>query len=245
MSYEHDLSGVRLDDMSYEHDPSGVRLDDMAYEYDPSGVRLDDMAYGHDDIILRLDDMSYEHDLSGVRLDDMSYEHDPSGVRVEDMNYEHDLNRMSKLEVITYRTDTTNQYYERIVLNTVKNNIILENAHYVFLTNIDTSLAIRPLPIQYEKVNVQLTTYAGIKFVPPVDTYWESNANLLSMGAFATEADAVSDAVSKNYQDYDVKSILNQFGVVYYTYRVNFDNEIFCHIGPTAPIPSHGLIHGG
>ena len=39
--------------------------------------------------------------------------------------------------------------------------------------------------------------------------------------------------------------VLNKFGVAYFTYRVNFDNEIFCHIGPTAPIPSHGLIHGG
>jgi hypothetical protein len=99
--------------------------------------------------------------------------------------------------------------------------------------------------LQFEKVSLQLTTYAGLKFVPPIDIHWEANDNLISVGAFTTEIDAVNDAESKNYRDYDVKTVLNEYGVVFYTYRVNFDNEIFCHIGPTAPIPSHGLIHGG
>jgi hypothetical protein len=188
------------------------------------------MAYGHDDTRVVLDDMAYGHDDTRVTLDDMAYGHDDTRVVLDDMAYGHDIG---------------NYYFENIVSDIGKNNLILENFQYLFLTHIETSLEIRELPLQFDKVDLQLTTYAGIKFVPPVDIHWESNDNLLSVGAFSTEIDAISDAQSKNYQDYDVKSILNQFGVVYYTYRVNFDNEIFCRIGPPAPIPSHGLIQGG
>jgi hypothetical protein len=174
----------------------------------------------------------------------MAYEHGPSGVRLEDMAYEHHDIRLT-LENIVYQPESNNYYYERIIIDAVKTNIILENTRYLFSNYVETSLEIRPLPLQFERVSLQLTTYAGLKFVSPVDIHWEANDNLLSVGAFSTEIDAVNDATSKNYQDYDVKSVLIQCCVVYYTYRVNFDNEIFCHIGPTAPIPSHGLIHGG
>jgi len=63
-------------------------------------------------------------------------------------------------------------------------------------------------------------------------------------GAFATSQAAANDAAAKNYTDVTIQQILNRTGAIYYTYRVNYNNDFVC--GISAPkVPQSGLIKGG
>jgi hypothetical protein len=73
---------------------------------------------------------------------------------------------------------------------------------------------------------------------------WDDNDDLTAAGAFATESAARADAASKNYFKYIIRQILNDRGVIFFTYRVDFDNEIFCNLS-TPKIPLYGLMQGG
>jgi len=73
---------------------------------------------------------------------------------------------------------------------------------------------------------------------------WDDNDDLSSAGAFATESAARADAASKNYFKYIIRQILNDRGVIFFTYRVDFDNEIVCNLS-TPKIPLYGMMQGG
>jgi hypothetical protein len=99
------------------------------------------------------------------------------------------------------------------------------------------------IPMRPDKAKVDII-YNNIKFDYLYQVTWEGNDNLLSVGAFATEALAKADADSKGYFRYMITKILNKKGVVYFTYRVDFDNQIVCNL-TTAKVPFYGLMQGG
>jgi hypothetical protein len=73
---------------------------------------------------------------------------------------------------------------------------------------------------------------------------WDEGEEFDRFGAFATSQAAANDAAAKNYTDVTIQQILNRTGAIYYTYRVNYNNDFVC--GISAPkVPQSGLIKGG
>jgi hypothetical protein len=76
------------------------------------------------------------------------------------------------------------------------------------------------------------------------DILWDQNDDFSRFGGFKTIADANQDAASKNYNNITIRKIINDNGVIYFTYRVNQNNDFVC--GISAPkVPKYGLIRGG
>jgi len=96
-------------------------------------------------------------------------------------------------------------------------------------------LPIRDLPTKI----VSTINYAVLN-----DSLWDQGEDFSKFGAFATSQAAANDAAAKNYTDVTIQQILNQTGAIYYTYRVNYNNDFVC--GISAPkVPQSGLIKGG
>jgi hypothetical protein len=96
-------------------------------------------------------------------------------------------------------------------------------------------LPIRDLPTKI----VSTINYAVLN-----DSLWDQGEDFSKFGAFATSQAAANDAAAKNYTDVTIQQILNRTGAIYYTYRVNYNNDFVC--GISAPkVPQSGLIKGG
>ena len=84
----------------------------------------------------------------------------------------------------------------------------------------------------------------NVKYATEDDILWDLNGDFSHFGGFKSIEDADADAKSKHYNDYTIRKIYNDDGVIYYSYRVNQDNEFVC--GILAPkVPRYGLIQGG
>ena len=105
------------------------------------------------------------------------------------------------------------------------------------------------------KPNAMLIGFLPIKDMPTVihsdvvyakeyAILWDQSADFSRFGGFKTIEEANRDAASKNYNDITIRKIINDNGVVYFTYRVNQNNDFVC--GILAPkVPRYGLIRGG
>jgi hypothetical protein len=106
---------------------------------------------------------------------------------------------------------------------------------------------IRPTEVLIDflaKKDISTTILYDAKYEIHRDILWDLNDDLSRFGGFQTIGDAEDDANSKNYTNYTVREIISDNGVVYYTYRVNQNNDFVC--GILAPKkPRYGLIRGG
>jgi outer membrane protein assembly factor BamB len=86
--------------------------------------------------------------------------------------------------------------------------------------------------------------YSDVVYAKEYDILWDLNDDFSRFGGFKTVEDANQDAASKHYTNITIRKIISDKGVIYFTYRVNQNNDFVC--GILAPkVPKYGLIRGG
>jgi hypothetical protein len=193
----------------------------------------------------------YQHLLNTEIMISPEYQHLLNTDIIIVPEYVHDLPKLRSINLKYQRLLNTeimiSPEYQHLL-----NTEIMIRPEYQRLLNTEINImpyyvTMRPIEILIGLVatkDMPTTIEYNIKYEISAEILWELNVDLSRFGGFHSADDADKDAKSKNYTNYTIQEIINDDGAVFYSYRVNQDNDFVCGIS-TPKKPKYGLIRGG